>query len=91
MIEEGLTTAFSEDMIEEWCGNTDKQAYTPTQKYIDAASRAREPLDLTPDTILWLRAVRPAFNKMTAYTFASAGLNVHPALVVAQLAKFPKY
>lgn len=90
VIEEGLATAFSEDMIEYWCGNTNKQAYTSTQKYIDAAARVRELLALEPDAIPRLRAVEPAFNQMTADTFTRAGLNVPPALVDALLASFPK-
>lgn len=75
-------------MTEEWCGNTDKRAYTPTQKYIDAAARVRELLALAPDITLRLRAVQPVFYKMTADTFACAGLNVHPALVAALQAGF---
>ncbi|EDQ2876724.1 hypothetical protein XI89_003490 [Salmonella enterica subsp. enterica] len=90
VIEEGLATAFSEDMIEYWCGNTNKQAYTSTQKYIDAAARVRELLALEPDAIPRLRAVEPAFNQMTADTFTRAGLNVPPVLVAALLASFPK-
>ena len=34
VIEEGLATVFSEDMIEYWCDNTNKQAYTDDQKYL---------------------------------------------------------
>lgn len=89
VIEEGLATAFSEDMIEYWCGNTSKQAYTSTQKYIDAAARVRELLALTPDAIPRLRAIEPAFNRMTSDTFARAGLNISPDLVAALLACFP--
>ncbi|EOI5734548.1 hypothetical protein [Cronobacter sakazakii] len=89
VIEEGLATVFSEDMIEYWCGNTNKQAYTTTQKYIDAAARVRELLALVPDAIPRLRAIEPAFNQMTADTFTRAGLNVPPALVAALLARFP--
>lgn len=90
VIEEGLATAFSEDMIEEWCDNTSKQAYTSDQKYVEAAARVRELLALVPDAIPRLRAIEPAFNQMTADTFARAGLNVPPALVAALLAPFPK-
>lgn len=90
VIEEGLATVFSEDMIEEWCGNTNKQAYTADQKYVNAAARVRELLALAPDAIPRLRVVEPAFNQMTADTFVRAGLNVSPALVTALLASFPK-
>lgn len=89
VIEEGLATAFSEDMIEKWCGNTRKQAYTSDQKYADAAARVRELLALAPDAIPRLRATEPAFHQMTADTFTRAGLNVPPALVTALLARFP--
>ncbi|MGV4176987.1 hypothetical protein [Citrobacter freundii] len=57
VIEEGLATAFSEDMIEYWCGNTSKQAYTSTQKYIDAAASVRQLLVLEPDAIRQLRRI----------------------------------
>jgi len=90
VIEEGLATAFSEDMIEKWCGNISKQAYTSDQKYADAAARVRELLALAPDAIPRLRATEPAFNHMTADTFTRAGLNIPPALVTALLASFPK-
>lgn len=90
VIEEGLATAFSEDMIEEWCGNTSKQAYTSDQKYVDAAAKVRQLLALTPDAIPRLREIEPAFYRMTADTFAQAGLNVPSALIAALLARFPK-
>ena len=90
VIEEGLATAFSEDMIEYWCDNTNKQAYTEDKRYVNAAARVRELLALEPDAIPRLRAVEPAFNQMTADTFTRAGLNVPPALVDALLASFPK-
>lgn len=90
VIEEGLATAFSEDMIEYWCDNTNKQAYTVDKRYVNAAARVRELLALAPDAIPRLRAVEPAFNQMTADTFTRAGLNVPPALVAALLASFPE-
>lgn len=90
VIEEGLATVFSEDMIEYWCDNTNKQAYTEDKRYVNAAARVRELLALAPDAIPRLRAVEPAFNQMTADTFTRAGLNVPPALVAALLASFPK-
>ncbi|EIV8684344.1 hypothetical protein AB5T03_004255 [Escherichia coli] len=90
VIEEGLATVFSEDMIEEWCGNTNKQSYTGDKRYVNAAARVRELLALAPDAIPRLRVVQPAFNHMTADTFVRAGLNVPPALVTALLASFPR-
>ncbi|OFC63602.1 hypothetical protein [Candidatus Erwinia dacicola] len=90
VIEEGLATAFSEDILEEWYSVSNKHAWTTTQKYIDAAARVRELLALEPDAIPRLRTIQPAFNHMTAETFAMAGLNVPPALVAALLASFPK-
>jgi len=75
-------------MIEYWCGNTNKQAYTSAQKYIDAAARVRELQALAPDAIPRLRATEPAFKRMTTDTFTRAGLNIPPALVAALLARF---
>lgn len=90
MIEEGLATAFPEDMIEEWCDNTSKKTWTKLPKYVNAAARVRELLALAPDAILRLRAIQPAFNQMTADTFARAGLKAPPAMVAALLASFPE-
>lgn len=90
VIEEGLATAFSEDMVEKCCNINDKQACTRDQRYIDAAARVRELLALAPDAIPRLRTIQPAFNHMTVETFAMAGLNVPPVLVAALLASFPK-
>lgn len=90
VIEEGLATAFAEDMIEYWCDNPRKQAYTRLPKYVNAAARVRELLALAPDAIRRLRATEPAFKRMTTDTFSRAGLNIPPALVTALLAPFPK-
>lgn len=90
VIEEGLATAFSEDILEGWYSVSNKQAWTTTQKYIDAAASVRELLALEPDAIPRLRAIEPAFNRMTADTFIRAGLSIPPALVAALLARFPK-
>lgn len=78
-------------MIEEWCNNTNKQAYTSLQKYVDAATWVRELLALVPDAIPRLRAIQPAFNPMSADTFTRARRKVPPTLVAALLASFPKH
>lgn len=90
VIEEGLATVFAEDMIEDWCDHPDKQAYTQDTRYIAAAARVRELLGCAPDAIRRLRAIQPAFSRMTADIFAGAGLNVPSDLVEALLAGFPK-
>lgn len=89
VIEEGLATAFAEDMIEYWCDNTRKQAYTDLPKYVNAAARVRELLALAPEAILRLRATEPAFKRMSSDTFVRAGLNISPDLVAALLGPFP--
>ena len=90
VIEEGLATAFAEDMIEYWCDNTSKKAYTELPKYVNAAACVRELLALAPDAILRLRATEPAFKRMTTDTFSRAGLNISPELMAALLASFPE-
>ncbi|WP_410732714.1 hypothetical protein [Citrobacter freundii] len=91
VIEEGLATVFSEDMIEYWCGNTHKQAYTTDLKYADAAARVRELLDTEPDAIHRLREVQPAFYLMKADTFTRAGLSIDPELIEVLLTKFEDF
>ncbi|EMI5464322.1 hypothetical protein R8E95_004413 [Enterobacter roggenkampii] len=91
VIEEGLATVFSEDMIEYWCGNTHKQAYTTDLKYADAAARVRELLDTEPDAIHRLREVQPAFYMMKADTFIRAGLSIDPELIEVLLTKFENF
>ncbi|PPC67092.1 hypothetical protein C1Y42_22380 [Pantoea sp. ICBG 985] len=89
VIEEGLATVFSEDMIEFWCNNTNKQAYTVVQKYREAASRVRDLLRLEPEAIKKLRAVQPDFYRMTNDTFERAALEkVPPSLIDELLSKF---
>ena len=87
VIEEGLATVFSEDMIEYWCDNNNKQAYTNDQKYRDAADRVRELLHLEPEAIKKLRAVQPDFYRMTPDTFATAALVQVPQPLIAELLK----
>jgi hypothetical protein len=88
VMEEGLATAFSEDIIEEWFGEKNKAGYTNDQRYRDAAAHVRQLLQQEPDAILHLRGVEPAFSRMTAATFVDAGLNVPTALVDELLSKF---
>lgn len=89
VIEEGLATVFSEDMLEFWCNYPDKQALTQDPRYMSAAASVRQLLVLEPDAIRQLRRIEPAFEHMTAETFSRAGLNVPMPLVATLLAVFP--
>lgn len=88
VMEEGLATAFSEDIIDTWFGETDKTNYTNDSRYREAAAKLRLLLAQKPDAILRLRSVEPAFSNMTAATFVHAGLNVPTALVEELLSTF---
>lgn len=85
VLEEGLATVFSEDMIEQWFGETDKRAYTDDVRYRDAAANVRKLLQLEPDAIKRLREKQPVFKLMTATTFADAGLSQVPQPLVDEL------
>lgn len=85
VLEEGLATAFSEDMIEQWFGDTNKQAYTNDSRYRDAAANVRNLLQLEPEAIKRLREKQPAFNRMTAATFVDAGLGQVPGPLIDEL------
>ncbi|KUQ84811.1 hypothetical protein [Enterobacter genomosp. O] len=88
VLEEGLATAFSEDIIEQLFGEPDKHSYTADTRYRDAAANVRMLLQLAPDAIRRLREIQPAFKLMTAATFEEAGLNVPTFLVEALLKPF---
>lgn len=85
VIEEGLATAFSEDILEMWFGDQNKAAYTSDSRYRDAALHVRQLLQLEPDAIRSLRRVEPAFSSMTAATFDHAGLGTVPQPLIAEL------
>lgn len=85
VIEEGVATVFSEDMIEQWFGDTDKQAYTDDVRYHDAAANVRKLLHMEPDAIKRLREKQPTFKLMTATTFSDAGLIQVPQPLIAEL------
>ncbi|EMI7251385.1 MULTISPECIES: hypothetical protein [Enterobacteriaceae] len=85
VLEEGLATAFSEDILEQWFGDTDKKAYTDDVRYRDAAANVRTLLQLEPDAIRRLREQEPAFKRMTAATFSGAGLDKIPQPLVNEL------
>ncbi|WP_110775788.1 hypothetical protein [Cronobacter sakazakii] len=85
VLEEGLATAFSEDFIEQWFGETDKKAYTQDVRYRDAAANVRKLLQLEPDAIKRLREKEPAFKRMTAATFSDAGLDKIPQPLINEL------
>lgn len=85
VIEEGLATAFSEDIIEMWFGEKNKADYTNDQRYRDAASHVRQLLQLEPDAIRHLRGVEPVFSSMTVATFTEAGLSQVPQPLINEL------
>lgn len=85
VLEEGLATAFSEDIIEQWFGDTDKRVYTDDVRYRDAAANVRTLLQLEPDAIRRLREKEPAFKRMTAATFSDAGLDQIPQPLINEL------
>lgn len=85
VLEEGLATAFSEDILEQWFGDTDKKAYTDDVRYRDAAANVRTLLQLEPDAIRRLREQEPAFKRMTAATFSDAGLDQIPQPLINEL------
>jgi hypothetical protein len=85
VLEEGLATVFSEDMIEQWFGETDKRVYTGDVRYRDAAANVRKLLQLESDAIKRLREKQPVFKLMTATTFADAGLGQVPQPLVDEL------
>lgn len=85
VIEEGLATAFSEDIIEMWFGEKNKADYTNDPRYRDAAGNVRQLLKQAPDAIRRLRRVEPAFSSMTADTFGNAGLGAVPQTLISEL------
>lgn len=85
VLEEGVATTFSEDIIEEWFGDTHKQAYTDDARYRDAAVNVRKLLQLEPEAIRRLRQIEPAFKRMTAKTFTDTGLGHVPQPLIDEL------
>lgn len=73
VIEEGLATVFSEDILSEEFGI---QNYTDMASYIGAAARVRDLLLLDSDAIRKLRLIEPTFKLMDHKTFGAAGLDV---------------
>ncbi|ELY2495319.1 hypothetical protein [Cronobacter sakazakii] len=85
VIEEGLATMFSEDFVEREFG---AKNVTNLEKYVEAAAIVRQLLKKYPDAITKLRSIEPAFYKMTASTFKSAGINVEDELATKLLSRF---
>lgn len=76
---------YSEDNVKALYPSPQDAIRASLQNYIDAAAMVRELLQLEPDTIRQLRAVKPDFYKMTVQTFADAGLDQIPQPLIAEL------
>ncbi|QGT83537.1 hypothetical protein [Pseudomonas coronafaciens] len=87
VIEEGLATVFSAIYIAE---EFDVIYNTDDAPYAEAATLVRELLSTYPDAISRLRAVEPAFTKITTQTFVQAGLEVSSSLMGKLLASFKR-
>ena len=85
LLEEGLATAFSEEIVLKEFNATN---VTPSGKYSIAADKVRNLLSIDPNAIKKLREVEPAFFKMTEETFETAGLKVGKEVIRELLAKF---
>lgn len=85
VIEEGLATVFSEDILVEEFGIL---YFTNEVSYIDAGARVRDLLSESPNAIKHLRAVQPTFKKMNSETFKDAGLDVSEQLIKTLVADF---
>lgn len=87
VLEEGLATMFSEDKVKALYPLPHETIHTNSSKYIDAAFKVRQLLQLEPDAIRLLRAVEPDFYKMTEQTFVDAGLENAPQPLIAELVR----
>ncbi|EOV9576609.1 hypothetical protein ACN5LO_004020 [Cronobacter sakazakii] len=86
VMEEGLAKLYSMEIIMRLCDHPRGQDYGNFPAYSAAASSVLELLNIDNEGIRKLRAVQPAFYKMTPETFAEAGLQV-PAELIAELLK----
>ena len=85
ILEEGLATVFSEDFVlrEFRVSNV-----TNLPHYIEAAACVRLLLETHPDAISRLRAIEPAFFKMSSSTFVRAGINIDNEHISQLLSSF---
>ncbi|ELY4184344.1 hypothetical protein SMY66_004003 [Cronobacter sakazakii] len=84
VMEEGLAKLYSMEIIMRLCNHPRGQDYGYSPAYSAAASSVLELLNRDNEAIRKLRAVQPAFYKMTPETFAEAGLQV-PVDLIAEL------
>lgn len=87
VIEEGLATVFSEDYVVRELG---LKVDTNMPSYRAAAALVREMLRIDPNAIQSLRAIEPAFRKITRETFDAAGVLVPLQLQTQLLVPFQR-
>lgn len=84
-LEEGVASAFSEDWVLQ---ETGRRLVYSSDAYAGACRNVRGLLAIDDVAVRKLRAVEPAFSKMTRETFTTAGLNVPDELIAALLTPF---
>ncbi|WP_455917009.1 hypothetical protein [Pantoea agglomerans] len=85
VMEEGLATLYSLEIIERLCGHLPGEDYGNVPAYKHAADLVRQLLQYERQAIRKLRNIEPAFCKMTAKTFADAGLDQVPESLITAL------
>lgn len=86
-MEEGLAKLYSMEIIVRLCGHPLGQNYGNVSAYDNAAGFVRQLLQIDGNAIRKLRDKEPAFFKMTAATFAEAGLIQVPQPLIDELLK----
>ncbi|WP_342656120.1 hypothetical protein GKC68_00105 (plasmid) [Pantoea sp. RSPAM1] len=87
VIEEGLAKLYSMEIIVRLCGHPHGQNYGNVPAYDNAAGFVRQLLQIDGNAIRKLRDKEPDFFKMTAATFAEAGLLQVPQPLIYELLK----
>ncbi len=87
VMEEGLAKLYSMEIIVRLCGHPPGQNYGNVSAYDNAAGFVQQLLQIDGNAIRKLRDKEPAFFKMTAATFAEAGLVQVPQSLIDELLK----
>lgn len=85
VLEEGLATAFSEDVVKQICGVS---VSSGIPAYDNAAVKVRELVAVAPDAIRQLRKIQPVFQYMNADTFKLAGVQAPDELIASLVSPF---
>lgn len=85
VMEEGLASLYSMEIIERLCGHPHGQEYGSASAYVLAAGYVRQLLQIDSHAIRKLRDIEPAFYQMTATTFTEAGLSQVPQPLIDEL------